>query len=117
MTYDQITQEERYQIAALRALGYWGAAIARRLRRHRSTILRELRRNRTARGPYVAYAANGKAEARRRHSRRNQRVRPQDWARVCRLLAAVESRANRRALGPRGGHADQSGDDLPAAAL
>jgi len=87
MTYDQITQDERYQIAALRALGYRGAAIARQLHRHRSTIMRELRRNRTARGPYVAYAANGMAVARRRHSRRNQRVRPQDWARVCRLLA------------------------------
>jgi len=74
MTYDQITQDERYQIAALRALGYRGAAIARQLHRHRSTIMRELRRNRTARGPYVAYAANGMAVARRRHSRRNQRV-------------------------------------------
>jgi IS30 family transposase len=87
MTYDQITQEERYQLAALRAAGLVPAAIARQLGRHRSTIVRELHRNRTARGRYVAYGADGLARARRQHSRRNQRVQPRDWGRIHRLLA------------------------------
>jgi len=45
MKYRQLTSEERYRISALRQAGSCPAAIARRLRRHRSTISRELQRN------------------------------------------------------------------------
>ena len=47
MTYHQLTQEERYAITAMLRCGYAQAAIARSLARARSTISRELRRNRT----------------------------------------------------------------------
>jgi IS30 family transposase len=86
MTYDQITQAERYQIAALRAAGLRPAAIAAQLRRHRSSIVRELRRNRTKRGAYVPDCADRKAMARRATARRNQRVRPEEWAQVWWML-------------------------------
>ena len=86
MTYDQITQGERYQIAAYRAAGFGAAAIATQLGRHRSTIVRELRRNRTSRGRYVPDAANRMAVARRTASRRKQRLPPAAWAQVWWLL-------------------------------
>ncbi len=86
MSYDQITQPERYQIAALRAAGFGPSAIATQLRRHRSSIVRELRRNRTRRGRYVADAADRMALARRSVARRNQRVRPEEWAQVWWML-------------------------------
>ncbi len=48
MTYHQITFEERYTLGLLRRQGHAPAAIARMLGRHRSTVLREVRRNRAA---------------------------------------------------------------------
>ena len=48
MTYRQITFEERYTLGLLRRQGLSPAAMARVLGRHRSTILREVRRNRKA---------------------------------------------------------------------
>ncbi len=46
MLYRQITFEERYTVGLLRQQGLSAAAIARTLGRHRSTIGREVRRNR-----------------------------------------------------------------------
>jgi IS30 family transposase len=48
MSYAQVTAAERYTLALLRQQGLPPAAIARLLGRHRSTIGRELQRNRTA---------------------------------------------------------------------
>lgn len=45
MSYRHLTQEERYQIAALLSAGLSNVAIARQLGRHPSTIGRERRRN------------------------------------------------------------------------
>ena len=87
MTYRQITSEERYTLALLRREGRSGAAIAYMLGRHRSTILRELRRNRTRNdGRYRAQLADWYARSRRSHSRRNQRFSDTDWQRVQALL-------------------------------
>jgi Helix-turn-helix domain len=61
LTYHQITCPERYVIARLRAVGARPAAIARELGRHRSTILRELRRNRNCEDRYRAQPAHGQA--------------------------------------------------------
>lgn len=59
MTYRQITAAERYTLGVLRRQGLAPGAIARILGRHRSTIGREPRRNRTAHdGCYRPQLAN-----------------------------------------------------------
>jgi IS30 family transposase len=50
MTYTHLTQDERYQIAILVKAGHDQSAIAQLMSRHKSTISRELRRNRGLRG-------------------------------------------------------------------
>ena len=87
MTYRQITFEERYTLGLLRRQGLSQAAIARVLGRHRSTILREVLRNRRASdGGYRPQLADWSARSRRSRSRRNQRFTPAEWQRVHRLL-------------------------------
>jgi transposase, IS30 family len=49
-TYIQFTQAQKYQIKALLSIGTKKAAIARELAVDKSTILRELKRNRGKRG-------------------------------------------------------------------
>ncbi len=89
MTYRQITFEERYTLGLLRRQRCTPAAIAQMLGRHRSTILREVRRNRsTSDGSYRPQLAEGYARARRSHSRRNRRFSRADLQRVRRLLEA-----------------------------
>ena len=67
MSYRQLTLNERYQIQTLVRMGRSRAAIARWLRRHPSTILRELRRNSDTScvHPYVAARANRRTRGRR----------------------------------------------------
>ena len=89
MKYHQITHGERYRIAALRQEGLCPAAIARRLRRHRSTISREYARNgsRWDNG-YRPSRAQEQANGRRSRSRRNQRFGDREWVFVEALLRA-----------------------------
>ena len=64
MSYTQLTQEQRYQIYALKKMGHNQTKIAECLGVHKSTINRELKRNRGKRG-YRPKQAQQKAEARR----------------------------------------------------
>ncbi len=48
--YTQLTREERYQIYALKAAGHNQADIAKVIGRHKSTVSRELIRNRGLKG-------------------------------------------------------------------
>jgi IS30 family transposase len=66
-------------------------AIAHALGRQRSTILRELGRNRSRRARYEWYHAECLAQHRRRTSRRYRRIQDHDWARVQTRLAALWS--------------------------
>jgi IS30 family transposase len=88
MTYRQITLPERYRMQVLRGLGLGFAAIAREMGRHRSTILRELRRNRRHAFGYDPYGAQCRTETRRSWSRRNRRIAPADWAFILDQLRA-----------------------------
>jgi IS30 family transposase len=74
MPYQQITLDERSEISRLRGLRYSVAQIARYLGRHRSSIYRELARNRSLRDHYEWYHADCVARTRRSHSRRNRRL-------------------------------------------
>ncbi len=80
MFYRQVTEQERYLISHLAAEGKSTLHIAGALRRHRSTIARELGRNRNTMGHYKPLIAHEMAVARRRESRRNTRFGEQDWA-------------------------------------
>lgn len=64
MSYTQLAREERYQIYALNKAQHTQSQIARLLGRHKSTISRELRRNRGLRG-YRPKQAHGLALSRR----------------------------------------------------
>ncbi len=87
MTYRQITFAERYTLGLLRRQGLSSTAIAQVLGRHRSTILREVRRNRkVSDGGYRPQLADWYARGRRARSRRNRRFSPIEWQRVRRLL-------------------------------
>lgn len=87
MTYFQVTEQERYQIAALRQAGCRPAAIARHLGRHRSTVSRELSRNCSPwDGGYRPSKAQEQTNGRRSRSRRNRRFEGTEWKRVEGLL-------------------------------
>ena len=99
--YRQLTSGERYALQALRKQGCNGAEIARALGRHRSTISRELRRNRRSDGGYDPRTADQRARMRRSRSRRNHRITAEDWALVLELLTeqwSPEQIAGRLAL-------------------
>ena len=71
MPYNHLTMNERNVIYRMLWQGYSKAEIARCLGRHRSTIGRECRRNRSFQGPYNSSTAQALANCRRRaHLRR-----------------------------------------------
>jgi len=87
MTYHQLTQEERYAITAQLMCGRSQTQIAHLLGRDRSTISRELRRNRTHHDDkYRAEKAHSYAVARRRRCRRRPQFTLAEMALVARLL-------------------------------
>jgi len=76
-TYKQLTQCQRYQIYALLKSDHNQTEIAKTIGVHRSSICRELKRNRGHRG-YRPKQAHRKAVQRRSWDRR--RIPPQTWA-------------------------------------
>jgi IS30 family transposase len=86
MTYTQLTEQERYRLADLRADGWPPSALAAHLGRHRTTIWRELRRNRSVGNGYKPHRAHSLAVRRRRRSRRNRRLWAREWRWVVRRL-------------------------------
>jgi IS30 family transposase len=84
MSYTQLTREQRYQIYALKKAGHTQTETAAIIGVHKSSISRELRRNRGRRG-YRPARAHELAEARQRAARR-PRISAQTWALVASLL-------------------------------
>lgn len=88
MTYTQLTPDERYTIASMRAVGRRPAEIARVLGRHRSTICREIARNRCAYdGNYRVQKAQSRTNGRRRMTRQGKHHSPKQYKAVEKLLA------------------------------
>ena len=82
--YRQLTREQRYQIYALMKAGLSQAAIARIIGVHKSTLSREIRRNRGLRG-YRPKQAHRFAEIRRAKAFR-PRIVSETWSQVEYLL-------------------------------
>ena len=84
MSYTQLTREQRYQIYALMKAGHNQTRIAAVINCHKSTISRELRRNRGLKG-YRPYQADELAYDRQCTAYRS-RIAWQTWQQVERLL-------------------------------
>lgn len=91
MKYQQLTENERYMLSALRKQGLSIPSIATALGRHRSTIWRELKRNSCwiIDGAYRPSKAQRRTKARRRRSRRGRRFVEADFVLV-RLMLGFE---------------------------
>jgi IS30 family transposase len=76
MTYTQLTQVQRYQIYALLKMGHRQTRIAACLGVHKSTISRELRRNRGKKG-YRPKQAQQKAQERR--AKNSRVIKKETW--------------------------------------
>lgn len=88
MNYHQITSAERYRLSAFRRQGFTRAQIARELKRHRSTIGREIRRNGDQQGRcYRPSKAIEKANGRRSRARSHPRFSLEQLHQVERLIA------------------------------
>lgn len=81
MSYKHLTQDERYQIHALKRQGISHGRIAAELQRNRSTISRELRRNAGDAG-YKPAAAQQRARARQCQRRNARHFSPEQWSHV-----------------------------------
>jgi len=87
MTYHQITSDERYRLSDLRKQGWINPRIAQALGRHRSTIWREVWRNRhVSDGHYKVDRAIQHASARSYRSRSHPHFRPEQLQRVWSLI-------------------------------
>ena len=75
-TYKQLTREQRYQIYALMKMGHNQTEIAEVVSVHKSTVGRELQRNRGQRG-YRPKQAHQLALSRRNKAKR--RIQPETW--------------------------------------
>jgi IS30 family transposase len=84
MNYTQLAREQRYQINVLKKAGHNQTYIAALIGCHKSTISRELRRNRGQKG-YRHYQANELAYSRQCDAYRS-RIAWQTWQEVERLL-------------------------------
>lgn len=83
MSYNQLTQEQRYQIYALKKTGHSGSEIAEVSGVHKSSVSRELRRNRGGRG-YRPQQAHKLALERR--AKAVPRITAETWKVVEKLL-------------------------------
>jgi IS30 family transposase len=88
MKYKQLTEGDRYTLAALKRQGLSFTNIAKAMNRDRSTIYREINRNSCwiIDNSYRPSKAQRRTRARRRRSRRNQHFTQQDYKEVRKLL-------------------------------
>jgi transposase, IS30 family len=85
MNYTHLSQSERYQIYALLKAGHGLSEIAALLRRHRSTMYREVSRNSGLRG-YRPRQAELVASQRSERSRNAPKISESLWQSVTELL-------------------------------
>jgi len=79
-TYTQLTREERYQIKVLLDIGHSQTEVAQQLEVNKSTISREVRRNRGQRGYHPKQAHE--MALRRRRKKAQTKISPETWVLV-----------------------------------
>ena len=84
MSYKQLTQEKRYVIFLLNKRGETQKEIADEIGVHKSTISRELKRNKGKRG--YRYKQAHRFALKRRENKVDQRITEDDWAEIERLI-------------------------------
>jgi len=85
MAHKQLTLEKRYEIKAYMQSGFSKSYIAQQLKVHKSTITRELKRNRVRSG-YHAMTAQKKAMVRKKNARKHIRFTEEIQSKVRALL-------------------------------
>lgn len=83
--YTQLTSEQRYQIYGLKKAGWKQCEIASEVGVNKSTISRELKRNQGERG-WRPKQAQGLRNERRQGCINGQRLTPDDWTEIDRLI-------------------------------
>lgn len=86
MAHEQLSQRERYAIKRMKARGLSYAEMAIRLDRSKSTISREIERNKCPDGYYRAEVAHARAMRRRSNTRKKSQYSQQEWDAVDRCL-------------------------------
>lgn len=84
--YSQLSLEEGYHLAALKARGVSIRQIAQQMGRHPSTLYRELGRNPRPTGCYTASVAHGYSRARLHRERRGSHFSQEQWQLVFKLI-------------------------------
>jgi IS30 family transposase len=85
MSYKQLTQEKRYEIKAYMQAGFTVTDISNQIGFHRSTVYREIRRNRGQRG-YRPRQAHQRAKERKKNAAKQVKLTSELKARVTELL-------------------------------
>jgi IS30 family transposase len=85
MAYHQLTLEQRYQIYAFKKAGFNQSQIAAEIGFSKSSISRELRRNRGCRG-YRPKQAHSLAQSRRQSIKNATRIEPATWYKIESLI-------------------------------
>jgi len=86
MTYTQLTSADRYTLGALNWQGFSIAKIAEAIGCHRSTVYRELERNKCNDTSYRPSKATTRTATRRSHSRRNKQYTHEHFKLIRRLI-------------------------------
>ncbi len=84
MGYTQLTLEQRYTIYALNKRGETQTKIAETIGVHKSTVCRELKRNKGKRG--YRYKQAHRFALKRRKNKANKRITEEDWERIEELI-------------------------------
>jgi IS30 family transposase len=82
MTYTHLSQDERYQIQHLHNGGFLAGEISKEMGRATATVRRELQRNASDTGKYLARHAHCQSVKRRHTASTQARIAPDRWAAV-----------------------------------
>lgn len=99
MAYSHITKEQRYKIQSWREIGLSQMDIAKRLGKDKSSLSREIRRNKIAAGKYTAGLADKTSRRRRKDGKRQSRKLIKDKKLRRAVLAQLKQKKSPEQIG------------------